>query len=97
MKHRLEWEKVHGPIPVEYEINHLCKNRKCCRVDHLECIHKSLHKSKDNRLRYRGRIEEVLKFKQENPKATQKEVAKKFGISQAGVHQIFRREKVEWL
>lgn len=92
MHHRQEWERLVGPIPEGFEINHLCKNRKCCNVEHLECIHKSEHKSKDNSLRYRERIEEVLKFKQDNPEVTQYELAEKFNMSQSGIWHLFNRE-----
>lgn len=52
MRHRWEWERLVGPIPDDYEINHLCKNRRCCNIDHLECIHGSEHASKTNLQRY---------------------------------------------
>lgn len=35
MAHRVEWEKVHGPIPDGLELDHECKNRACVNLDHL--------------------------------------------------------------
>ncbi len=35
--HRYIWEWVHGPIPVGYEIDHLCGNKSCVNPDHLSC------------------------------------------------------------
>jgi len=52
MWHRLVWEIVNGEIPKGYEINHLCKTRKCCNIAHLECITRSSHRAKDNTQRY---------------------------------------------
>lgn len=57
MRHRWFWELFHGPIPAGYEVNHLCKNRRCCNVNHLECIPAKDHRSKDNGERYRSVIE----------------------------------------
>lgn len=36
--HRLAWELEHGPIPPRAQIHHLCGNKLCIRVDHLECV-----------------------------------------------------------
>jgi hypothetical protein len=58
MWHRLVWEIVNGDIPEGHEINHLCKNRKCCNIDHLEMLTRSEHKSKDNAERYADVIAE---------------------------------------
>lgn len=49
MNHRLFWEYVHGKIPEGYEIDHLCRNRACCNLAHLQCIDGSEHAAKTNR------------------------------------------------
>jgi hypothetical protein len=36
--HRLAYELAHGPIPDGMQIDHLCRNRKCCNPDHLEAV-----------------------------------------------------------
>lgn len=51
MFHRFVWENVHGKIPDGYEIDHLCLNRGCCNVEHLQCIPKREHIIKTNRER----------------------------------------------
>ena len=33
--HRIVWELEIGPIPEGMVIDHLCRNRRCCRLDHL--------------------------------------------------------------
>jgi len=91
MLHRMEWERVNGPILSGYEVNHKCKNRECCNTNHLEVLTRSEHRSKDNTGRYADRAAAVVKYKLENPLATQREVAAKFNISQSGVSQIIRR------
>jgi len=52
MRHRWFWETFVGVIPDGCEINHLCKNRRCCNIEHLECLTKSQHRAKDNSERY---------------------------------------------
>ncbi len=38
LAHRRAYEAVHGPIPEGLWIDHLCGNRLCCNVDHLEAV-----------------------------------------------------------
>lgn len=53
MRHRKRWEESFGTIKEGWEINHLCKNRRCCKLSHLEALEGSEHASKTNRERYR--------------------------------------------
>lgn len=36
--HRVAYELVVGPIPAGLELDHLCRNRRCVRPDHLEPV-----------------------------------------------------------
>ena len=36
--HRVAYEAVHGPIPAGLELDHLCRNRACVNVEHLEAV-----------------------------------------------------------
>ena len=36
--HRVEWEKVMGKIPNGFQIDHLCRNRACVKIDHMELV-----------------------------------------------------------
>jgi hypothetical protein len=46
MFHRFIWRAHNGPIPAGHEINHMCGNRACQNVRHLECISNEEHRSK---------------------------------------------------
>lgn len=39
--HHLAWERVHGPVPEDMEIDHVCFNRACVNVDHLRAVTRS--------------------------------------------------------
>lgn len=36
--HRLAWELANGPIPEGLQIDHLCRNRACVNVAHMEVV-----------------------------------------------------------
>lgn len=95
MYHRTVWELLIGPIPVKHEINHLCKNRECCEITHLECIPVSEHRSKDNKNRYKDRADKIVEFCKTHPKSKQSEIAEIFGVTQSGVSLILSRYKKE--
>lgn len=59
MYHRYVWEQAYGKIPEGYEIDHICKNRACCNLKHLQMLEGSQHAIKDNHLRYLKRKEKA--------------------------------------
>lgn len=38
LAHRYSYERLVGPVPDGYELDHLCRNRECVRPDHLEPV-----------------------------------------------------------
>jgi hypothetical protein len=36
--HRIAWQEKHGPIPAGMVTDHLCRNRRCVNVAHLELV-----------------------------------------------------------
>lgn len=45
--HRALYEHFHGELSLEYDVNHICRNRKCVNIDHLEALTKAEHIEKD--------------------------------------------------
>ncbi len=95
MRHRWFWQNFVGEIPKGYEINHLCKNRRCCNINHLECIPASVHRSKDNGLRYLHEYEafKVWYFDNNHNLPYQREMGIMFNRSQSGIQKWIKRIK----
>ena len=79
MYHRYIWMQEHGDIPSGYEIDHICRNRACCNIQHLQLLSNKDHKVKTNKERYRKRFLQAKKFWKETD-AGFKEIADKFGV-----------------
>lgn len=52
MYHRYKYLMAGNKIPEGYEVDHKCKNRACCNVEHLQCLPSTEHRSKGNAERY---------------------------------------------
>lgn len=55
MYHRYIYEQHHGKIPDGYEVHHICNNRACCNINHLELIEGVEHAILSNQERYAPR------------------------------------------
>lgn len=80
MYHRYAFLMAGNAIPEGYEVDHKCKNRACCNVEHLQCLPSSAHRSKDNAERYADRLEQAREF-WEYQCCTGTALAKKMGVS----------------
>lgn len=91
--HRLVWELQYGEIPDGYEIDHKCRNRACCNIDHLQMLTGKQHTVKTNRERYSER-KLLAKSHWEETKCTGSELAERFGVSQSTGCKWVREWKV---
>ena len=54
--------ETYGEIPEGYEIDHICRNRACCNIKHLQMLEGSQHATKGNLIRYKNRNEEAKRY-----------------------------------
>jgi hypothetical protein len=80
MYHRYVWEQAHGSIPFGYEIDHKCRNRACCNLDHLQMLTVKNHKIKTNEERYAERNAEAKVYWMQT-NCTGTELGKVFGVT----------------
>jgi hypothetical protein len=90
MLHRIEWEKLRGPIPEGYTIDHRCKNRKCQNINHLQLLLHSDHVSKDNGQRYLEDTIKVLRWIVNNPGLKPKQVAEELSVKRHYIERAAR-------
>src|SRR5699024_8092915 len=80
MYHRTVWKKHNGDIPEGFEIDHMCRNRACCNIEHLQMLEGTAHTVKTNRERYADRKETAREYWLET-RCTGLALGEKFGVS----------------
>ena len=93
MYHRYVWEQQHGAIPEGYEIDHMCHNRACCNIDHLQCIPGVEHTIKHNKTRYADRQEAAKGYWLSHPDITGIALGEKFGVGHSTACKWVRQWK----
>ena len=78
--HRIVAECWLGEKPRGYEIDHICKNRACCNLEHLQMLEGSEHAKKDNHLRNKKRKDKAKEYWVKNH-CTGTALATLFGVS----------------
>ncbi len=81
MYHRTMWREENGDIPKGYEIDHKCKNRACCNVEHLQILTRQEHLKKDNHERYKPNRIKARLYWEENTEVTGTKLGELFGVS----------------
>lgn len=80
MYHRTVWEEHHGEIPEGFEVDHKCRNRACCNVEHLQLLAGRDHTVKTNKERYADRKEAAKSYWLETD-CTGTHLGEKFGVT----------------
>ena len=93
MYHRYVWEQHHGAIPEGYEIDHMCHNRACCNIEHLQCIPGTEHTIKHDKTRYADRQEVAKEYWLSNPDITGTALGEKLGVSFGAACKWIRKWK----
>lgn len=62
MYHRWVWTQKFGVIPPGYEVDHKCKNRACCNVEHLQLLLSTEHRTKDNTGRHSDKKQQAYEI-----------------------------------
>ena len=46
LAHRVMWKQAHGPLPDAIELDHLCRQRSCMEMAHLEPVTQAVNKQR---------------------------------------------------
>jgi hypothetical protein len=85
--HRQAWEAFHGPLPAGNEVHHLCGNKRCISVAHLESLTPHEHRRVEGRQKLdEHQVRQILMMIASG--VSHSRIAARFGIRRAYVSQI---------
>lgn len=85
MYHRYVWFMANGEIPEGYEVDHKCKTRACCNLDHLQLLTSTDHRTKDNTGRHSDCKQAAFAEFKKDPTRTSTAIAEQLGASVSAV------------
>ncbi len=90
--HRYMYERVNGPIPAGYVLDHLCRNTLCVNPDHLEPVKQveNIRRGTHTKLT----PDQVREIKNLPLSETQLSIAQRYGVSRSAIKSI--REGRNW-
>jgi hypothetical protein len=84
LAHRYAYECARGPVPEGLELDHLCGNKRCVNVDHLEPVTHAENIRRGRGTRLTAEIVEQIRA----APGSHRQVALRFGISKTHVGSI---------
>ena len=79
--HRYVYEKAHGPVSPELDLDHLCRNRACVNPDHLEPVSRSENLRRGSRGKMNRASIFALRLMDATTNLSRLELAEAFGLS----------------
>jgi len=89
--HRVAWVKANGPVPDDLDLDHLCRNRACINVEHLEPVTRSENLRRGiNKGNGKITVEDVKEIRKlyVSNQYSQDEIADMYGVSQSNISHI---------
>ena len=89
--HREAYAAVHGPIPEDLQIDHLCRNRGCVNPAHMELVTTAVNvqRGKNSKLSP-TKVREIRRLARTHTPRTV--IAKRFGVDTSVVGRVIRRQ-----
>lgn len=94
LAHILAYTVVNGPVPKGLEVDHICRVRHCVNPEHLEAT----TRSENHRRGLQGKLtaDDIIKIRESSEAGARgKDLALKYGVSQALISMIIHR-KTSW-
>lgn len=90
LAHRWFYEQVKGPIPAGYQLDHLCRNRRCVNPAHLEVVtrRENMRRGANTKLTDEQVAEIRAHIAENGPRYGRRALAAKYGVSEATIKDI---------
>lgn len=88
LAHRYVYELICGNIPEGKQLDHLCRNKMCVNVDHLEIVNNQENCRRRSSTKLNQIKADTIRFIYKNYDITQKNIAKMYNIKRCTVTAI---------
>lgn len=92
--HRLSYTLHKGQIPDKFDIDHLCRNKRCINPDHLEAVSHAENNRRGSSTKLNEMQVRRIKFSLRNGLFTQAMLARFYGVSDRTIRDI--KTGVSW-
>lgn len=90
--HVFYWQREHGPVPDDAEVNHLCRNTLCVNVEHLELVTHQVNVQRGDRAKLSLKaVEEIRRLYRPRSPKIMKLLTTTFNISRYTIWDIVKR------
>jgi len=89
--HRMYYEAAKGAIPEGWQVDHVCRNRRCVNPDHLEAVTPAENSRRRPTNKLTREKAELIR-RQHEAGLTQRTIAAQFGIDPSAVSRIVSRQ-----
>jgi hypothetical protein len=90
--HVVTYETKYGPVPNGKELDHLCRNRKCCNPDHVEPVTRLINARRGDKAKLTTEtVQAIRKLSAEGK--SQREIGTLFDLSHSTVGYVVRGER----
>lgn len=88
LAHRHAYEQVHGPVPEGMELDHLCRNRGCRNVEHLEVVTHRVNSQRAANRKLSHEKAAAIRAAWVPRVVTQASLAQQYGVSRRSIQQV---------
>ena len=86
--HRAMYEQEVGPIPLGYFIDHLCRETRCIRPDHLEAVTPAVNSQRSKTAKLS--MDKAREIRAAQGRESAKGLGVRFGVSEFLIYQVWR-------
>lgn len=90
--HRVMWIFHHGKPSEGMQVDHLCRNRACIKIEHLELVSAGENVRRGAAAKFNRKQIEIIRKMYYDEGISQSEIAKRYRVNSATISRLCRRE-----
>lgn len=88
--HRVIYERIVGPVPVDLQLDHLCRNKRCVNPGHLEVVTNAENQQRGPHIKLDAEKVRLIRCRAATGES-QHALAAAFGVSRVTIRNVITR------